>query len=302
MNKFGNVLIPLVTPFDEKEEVNYSVFEGLIDYVIERDFCDTIIITGTTGEFNTLTFNERAKLFEVAVKAVNGRKPVIAGTGCGSTRETIELTRVAQSIGVDACMLVAPFYCKPTQEAIYEHYRKIADNVDIGLLLYNIPIFAGVNIEPDTLRKLAKDKKIFGIKDEAGMNPVQVTDYYFAVKDINPDFLIFNGDDLMLMPTLAQGAVGIVSGTSQLVGDRVKLVFEKYYEGKNVEALEIYRQMFRLFKIFGINGRMHINPMLRAAIEIVTGIKVGKARMPLDAPNKDEIEALKKVLSETGLI
>lgn len=302
MNKFGRVLLPLVTPFDENEEVNYDVFKELIEYVIQKDYCDTIVVTGTTGEFNTLKFDERAKLYETAVKEVNRRKPIIAGTGCGSTKETIELTRVAADSGVDACMLVGPYYCKPTQEAIYEHYKRIADSVDIDLLLYNIPVFTGVNIEPETVGRLAQDKKFIGIKDEAGMNPIQVTDYYYATKDVNNEFLIFNGDDLMLMPTLAQGAVGIVSGGSHLVGDKVKLVFEKYHEGKVDEALEIYRQIFKLFRIFGINGRVHPNPMLRVAIETVTGIKVGKPRMPLNGITEGEKVALNNVLRELNLI
>ncbi|MDK2934660.1 MAG: 4-hydroxy-tetrahydrodipicolinate synthase [Clostridiales bacterium] len=302
MNKFGRVLLPLITPFDEKEEVNYQAFEELIHYVIDKDYCDTLIITGTTGEFNTLTFDEKVKLYQTAVKVVNGRKPIIAGTGCASTKETIALTKAAADIGIDTCMIVAPYYCKPTQEAIYEHYMEIANNTDINILLYNIPIFTGVNIDPKIVGKLAENKKFIGIKDEAGINPFQVTDYYFATNDANPNFLIFNGDDLMLMPTISQNAIGIVSGGAHLVGDKIKNVFVKYYDGKVEEALNIYREIFPLFRVCGINGRIHPNPMLRAAIEVVTGIKVGKPRRPLNGITTSEKEALMNVLKELKLV
>jgi len=303
MSKFGRVLLPFITPFGKNEEVNYKAFEELLNYAIERDYLDTVIVTGTTGEFNTLTFEEKVKLYETAVKVVDGRKPIIAGTGCASTRETIELTKVAYKTGIDTCMIVAPYYCKPTQEAIYENYLRIADETEVDIMIYNIPIFTGINIEPSTVRELVKQsKKFFAIKDESGINPVQITDYYFAVKDINPEFEIYNGDDIMLMPTLAQGAVGIVSGGSLLFGDKVKAVFTKYYEGKVEECLEIFRQIFKFTRAIGMNNRTNPIPGLKAAVEMVTGIEVGEARMPLNNFTDEEKKALKEVLKEIGLI
>ncbi|AEE91934.1 Dihydrodipicolinate synthase [Tepidanaerobacter acetatoxydans Re1] len=303
MNKYGRILLPFITPFGKNEEVNYQAFEELLNYAIERDYLDTVIVTGTTGEFNVLTFEEKVKLYETAVKVVNGRKPIIAGTGCASTRETIELTNAATKLGIDTCMIVAPYYCKPTQEAIYENYLRIAKETDTNIMIYNIPIFTGVNIEPNTVRELIKQsKKFFAIKDESGINPVQITDYYFAVKDINPEFLIFNGDDIMLMPTLAQGAVGIVSGGSLILGDKVREVFTKYYEGKVKESLEIYRQIFRFTRALGINSRTNPIPALKAAVEMVTGIEVGGVRMPLNNLTEEERKYLKEVLEEIKLI
>jgi len=301
MKKFGQVLLPIVTPFHENEEVNYEVFQNLIEYILEKNYCDSFIITGTTGEFNTLAFDEKVKLYETALKQVNGRKPIIAGTGCNSTRETIELTKIAADIGMDACMIVAPYYCKPTQDAIIEHYLRIANSVNIDVLLYNIPLFTGVNIEPSTVAILAQNKRIIGIKDEAGMNPLQITDYYYAVKNINKEFLLLNGDDLMLMPTLSQGADGIVSGAAHLMGDKIRQVLYNYSQGKVEEALRIYRQLFKLCRVFGINGRVHPNPVLRAAIEIVTGLKIGKPRMPLNGISESEMVELQKVLKELNL-
>jgi len=303
MNKFGRVLLPFITPFGKDEEVDYKAFGELVNYIIEKDFLDTVIVTGTTGEFNTLTFDERVKLYETAVKTVNGRVPIIAGTGCASTKETVELTKAAVKAGIKSVMVVAPYYCKPLQDAIYDHYMRVLNETEADILIYNIPIFTGVNIEPSTVRKLTQaSKRFIGVKDEAGINPLQVTDYYFATKDVNPDFLIFNGDDLMLMPTLAQGAVGIVSGGALLVGDKIKQVFATYYEGKVDESLELYREIFKLCKAFGVNGRIHPNSMLREAVEMVTGIKVGKPRMPMNGINDKEREVLVSVLKELKLI
>ena len=125
MNKYGQILLPFVTPFDKDENVNYDAYAKLIDYAITKGYCDSIIVTGTTGEFNTLTFDERVKLLETAIKANNGRKPVIMGSGCASTKETIELTKMAKELGADMAMVVGPYYCKPTQkggsEALYPY-------------------------------------------------------------------------------------------------------------------------------------------------------------------------------------
>ena len=301
-NPFGRILLPLVTPFDQHEEVDYAKYKELAEYVIAKDFCDTLIVTGTTGEFNTLTIDERAKLLETAVKAAAGRVPVIAGVGCASTRETIALAQKAERLGATSVMVVAPYYCKPTQEAVYEHFKFVHDATNLPILLYNIPIFTGINMEPALVGKLAALPRVIGIKDEAGLNPVQITDYYFATKAVKPDFLLFNGDDLMLMPTIPQGAVGIVSGGAHLVGDRIRKVFELYEAGKNIEAMEAYRDIFRLFRGFGVNGRIHPNPMLRAAIEVVTGIKVGAPRRPLDPITDAERKFLMNLLKELKLI
>ncbi len=301
-NPYGRILLPLVTPFDRNEEVDYEKYAQLIEYVIANKYCDSLIVTGTTGEFNTLTVDERAMLLKTALKAAAGKVPIIAGVGCASTRETVALAQKAEKMGADCIMIVAPFYCKPTQDAVYEHFRIVHDATNIPILLYNIPIFTGINMEPALVGKLAALPRVIGIKDEAGLNPIQITDYYLATKSVKPDFLLFNGDDLMLMPTIPQGAVGIVSGGAHLVGDRIRKVFELYEQGKNTEAMEVYRDIFRLFRGFGVNGRVHPNPMLRAAIEVVTGIKIGPPRRPLDPITDGERKFLMELLKEVNLI
>ena len=123
VEKYGQILLPLITPFDANEEVDYDTYEKLIDYLIENDLCDSLVVTGTTGEASLLTFDERVKLFETAVKASKGRKPVIAGTGCASTKETVMLTKKAEEAGIETCLVVCPFYNKPTQEGVHHHYK-----------------------------------------------------------------------------------------------------------------------------------------------------------------------------------
>lgn len=302
MNKFGKILLPLITPFENSEEVNYSAFKELIEYAIERDYCDTLIVTGTTGEFNTLTFDERVKLFETAYEVNKGRKTLLAGSGCSSTMETCELSKAAHDIGYENCMIVAPYYCKPTQDAIMKHYLKVIDYVNVDIIVYNIPIFTGVNVDTSTLAKLAKKSNVIGVKDESGINPTQLTDYFLAINSSNPDFLYFNGDDIMLMPTLAQGADGIVSGGSQTVGNFIRDVI-KYYENGNMnEALEIYRILYRIYKLLGINGRTNPIPMARKVVEIVTGIEVGDARGPLFGVTQDEEQEMRDLLLELSII
>ncbi len=298
--KYGKILLPLITPYDEKEEVDYGQYEKLIDYVIEQDVCDSLIVTGTTGEASLLTFDERVKLMETAVKAAKGRKPVIAGTGCASTKETIALTQKAEELGIELALVVVPFYNKPTQEGIYNHYKKLAESTKIDILLYNIPIFVGVNLEPETVQKLAAIDNIVGIKDEAGINPTQVTDFFLATEKVDPDFVIFNGDDVMLLPTIVQGAMGIVSGGAHIFGHEIRAIFDAFAKGENEKAKELFVPIYRFCKACGQNGRLLPNSILRPAIELVTGVKLGPARSPLAPATEEEMNVVKGILKEIG--
>ncbi len=290
-SKYGRILLPLVTPYNSDETINYPMYAELIEYLITNDLCDSLIVTGTTGEASLLSFEERVELMKVAVKAAAGRKPVIAGTGCASTKETVELTRAAEAAGIDLAMVVVPFYNKPTQSGIYTHYKTVAGSVSINILLYNIPIFVGVNLEADVVRELAKIDNIVGIKDEAGVNPTQITDYFLATHDINPDFIIFNGDDIMLLPTVVQGAMGVVSGGAHIFGHEIRAILDAFSSGDHQKAKELNLPLYQFCKSCGQNGRILPNSIMRPAIELVTGIQVGPARKPL-APITDEEKAI----------
>lgn len=298
--KYGQILLPLITPYKENEEVDYDRYAELIEYLIRNDLCDSFIVTGTTGEASLLTFDERVKLIETAVKASAGRKPVIASTGCASTKETIALTKAAEALGVELCMVVCPFYNKPTQEGIYLHFKAVAESVKCDVMLYNIPIFVGVNLEPETVRRLAAIENIVGIKDEAGINPTQVTDFQLAAQDVDPEFVVYNGDDIMLLPTIVQGAKGLVSGGAHIFGHEIRQIFQAFAEGDNEKAKELFVPIYRFCKSTGQNGRILPNSILRPAIEAVTGIQLGNARLPLAPPTEEEMAVTLGILKEIG--
>lgn len=300
VEKYGQILLPLITPYDEKEEVDYGAYEKLIEYLIENDLCDSLIVTGTTGEASLLTFDERVKLMKTALKAADGRKPVIAGTGCASTKETIALTREAEKLGIETCLIVCPYYNKPTQEGIYQHFKAIAESSACKILLYNIPVFVGVNMEAETVGRLAALPNIVGVKDEAGINPTQVTDYFLATEKTAPEFVVYNGDDVMLLPTIVQGAMGLVSGGAHIFGHEIRQIFKYFDEGKNEEAKKLFVPIYRFCKTTGQNGRILPNSIMRPAIELVTGIRVGPARSPLAPATEEEMKVTVDVLREIG--
>lgn len=304
MNKFvetyGQILLPLITPYDKEENVKYETYEQLIAYLEEKDLCDSFVVTGTTGEASLLTFDERVKLFETAVKAAKS-KPVIAGTGCASTKETIALTKKAAGLGIKTCLVVCPFYNKPTQEGLYLHFKAVAEAVpEVDIMLYNIPIFVGVNLEAETVRRLAAIPNIVGIKDEAGINPTQVSDFFLATQDVDADFAIYNGDDVMLLPTIVQGAMGLVSGGAHIFGQEIRAIFKAFAEGDNEKAKELFVPLYRFCKTTGQNGRILPNSIMRPAIELVTGLDLGPARLPLAPATEEEMAVTKAVLKEIG--
>ena len=297
--KYGQILLPLITPYDDNEDVSYSTYAELINYLEKNDLCDSFIVTGTTGEASLLTFDERVKLMETAVKA-SKTKPVIAGTGCASTKETITLTKEAAKLGIKTCLIVCPFYNKPTQEGLYLHFKAVAEAVpEVDILLYNIPIFVGVNLEASTVARLAAIPNIVGIKDEAGINPTQVTDFFLATEKIDPDFAIYNGDDVMLLPTIVQGAMGLVSGGAHIFGHEIRAIFKAFENSRN-EARELFNKLYKFCKTTGQNGRILPNSIMRPAIEKVTGLKLGAARLPLAPATEEELAVSFAVLKEVG--
>lgn len=300
VEKYGQILLPLITPYDANEEVDYGKYAELIEYLIQNDLCDSLIVTGTTGEASLLTFDERVKLMETAVKTAAGRKPVIAGTGCASTKETIALTNKAVDLGIETCLVVCPFYNKPTQEGLYRHFKALAEATKADIMLYNIPIFVGVNLEAETVRRLAALPNIVGVKDEAGINPTQVTDFFLATQDVDPDFAIYNGDDVMLLPTIVQGAMGLVSGGAHIFGHEIRAIFKAFAEGDNQRAKELFVPIYRFCKSTGQNGRILPNSILRPAIELVTGIHLGPARSPLVPATEEETAVTTAILREIG--
>ena len=297
-DKLGHVLTPMVTPFSNSGDVNYDEAEKLADYLISRDYCDSIIIAGTTGEFYALSSKERIELFAVVKNAVNGRVPVVAGAGSAYAGEVVNLVKEAEKLNYEVAMVTAPFYCMPSQGGVYQFYKKVAESTSMQILLYNIPLFAGVNIDPETVSRLAGIKNITGIKEESGINPTQITDYALATPE---EFTVYNGDDIMVLCSMVQGAAGVISGGSHLIGDKIKKMIDLFLSGQNQKALKIHRLIYPLFKAFGQNGRINPVPILRAAMEIA-GHRVGSARLPLDTATQEEREIIKQHLIRLGVI
>jgi len=222
--KYGKILTPLVTPFKEGDQsVDYAAAVSIAEKLIEDNMADSIILTGTTGEFFTMSFEERVKLFKIIKDAVGNKIPLMAGVGCSSTIETVALAKKAQELGFEIMMVVSPYYTKPTQKELYNHFKKVAESVNIQMMLYNIPIFTGVNINPETVAKLSEIENIIAIKEEAELNPKQVTEFINATPD---DFIIYCGDDPMILEALLFRIMGQNGRTNpaSLIKEAMKMV------------------------------------------------------------------------------
>jgi 4-hydroxy-tetrahydrodipicolinate synthase len=301
--KYGKILIPMVTPFKENHEVDYDKAAKLAEYLVANKRGDTLILSGTTGEFHTQSFEERAKVFETVKKAVGGKIPLIAGVGCASTVETIALARRAVDLGFETAMIVAPYYAKPNQPELYAHFKAIAEAVPpLNILLYNIPIFTGVNVNPETLSRLAEVKNIVAIKEEAELNPKQIT----AFLNVTPeDFIIYNGDDTMILEAYAQGGPsrigGVISGASHVVGTQIREMIDTFLAGRIAEAATMQRRLFPLFRIMGQNNRTNPVALWKEALKLY-GFDAGLPRMPLSRGTPEEIANVKKVMQGLGLV
>jgi len=296
--RFGRILVPMITPFDKDDQsVDYKTARKVARYLKEHNLCDSIIVAGTTGEFHSLTKEECIRLFAKIKDEIGNELPLIAGVGAVSTKEVIEYVREAERLGYDAVMVVTPYYCKAEQEGIFEHYKLIAQSTSLPVMVYNIPLFTGVNLAPETLAKLASIDNIFAVKDEAGINPLQTTDYILATKGEIP---VYSGDDTMILQVLLQGGVGVVSGGSHVVGDLMRRSIESFLEGDVETARKTFLSMYELFVAFRGEGRTNPTPLVKAAFELVSGLPTSMPRLPLKPATQSESERLKSALKKLG--
>lgn len=295
---FGKVAIPLMTPFTQTYAVNYKRACQLAERLIEKKYCDALIVAGTNGEFHALDHSERINLFKEIKNAVGDRFNLIAGTGATTTDETIRLTKEAEALGYQAAMVLPPYYGIPTQDELIEHFTSLANATTLPIVLYNIPIFTNVNIEPATAVKLAEIENIIGIKEEAALMPIQTSEILMKLpKDV--DFSVYCGDDVMVLSVLAQGGSGSVSGGAHIVGDLLMSMVEKFFNGQVREATELHRKIFKFARTLGIGKRINPIPMTKMSLAL-TGFEIGPPRKPFLPPSKAEIEAMKSVLIEIG--
>jgi len=300
--KYGKILVPLVTPFKEDQSVDYDAAISIAEKLIADHRADSIILTGTTGEFFTMNFEERVKLFKVIKDAVGNKIPLMAGVGCASTIETMALAKKAEELGFEIMMVVSPYYTKPTQKELYNHFKKVAESINIPMMLYNIPIFAGVNINPETVAQLSKIENIIAIKEEAELNPKQMTEFI----NITPeDFIIYCGDDTMILEAFTQGGAkrvgGIISGASHLIGVQLRNMINMFLDGKVEEAAKMQQKYLPLFRAMGQNGRTNPCSLLKEAMKMV-GYNAGISRLPLTPGTEEEIAEVRMVMKKLDII
>ena len=291
---FGRVIAAMVTPFAEDGSVNYAVAEKLADHLVNNGN-DGLVICGTTGESPTLSWREEYELFKVVKQAVGERAKIIAGTGSNSTTEAIAATAEAAKLGLDGSLQVVPYYNKPPQEGLYDHFKAIASAVpDLPMMLYNVPGRTSRNLEPETIANLAQIGNIVAVKEASGD-----LEQACKIKCLTPDsFAIYSGEDALTLPMLTVGAVGVVSVASHLIGNQMREMIEEFAAGNNQAATAIQLKLFPLFQALF----MTTNPIpVKAALNL-QGWNLGGLRTPLCELQLDLLEKLKVVLKELSLI
>ncbi len=290
--KLNGTFTALVTPFKD-DLVDESALKELIDFQL-REGVDGLVPCGSTGEAATLSYEEHERVIELTVKWVNGKVPVIAGTGSNSTKETIELTQIAKDLGSDLALVVAPYYNRPTQEGMYQHFKKVAEEVDLPLVLYNVPGRTGVNMLPELVARLAGIPNIAAIKEASG-SVQQVADIFRLTKGA---FTILSGDDNLFLPMMSVGAAGVISVLSNILPGRVKALGRAYMEEKDQDkARSIHTELMPLFS--GMFIETNPVPVKEALYHM--GMIEKHVRLPLVNMSAANSAQLQGLLKEYGL-
>ena len=290
---FGRILTAMVTPFKKNGDVDYELAIKLANYLFENG-SDGIVLCGTTGESPTLSWTEQHDLFMAVKGSLNSKCKIIVGTGSNCTNEAIEATKKSYKFGADGALVVVPYYNKPPQEGLYQHFSSIASAAkDLPLMLYNIPGRTGCNILPNTVNKLMNFSNILSIKAASGRIE-EVTELRTVC---GSKLSIYSGDDSLLLPMLSVGAIGIVSVASHLVGMQLKEMIELFLKGDVLKALDIHEKLQPLFKALFETT----NPIpIKAALEL-SGWEVGSPRNPLMALNEEKKESLFQIIKNLSL-
>ena len=279
--------VALVTPFTKDNKIDYEVLYNLIEFQIKNN-TDAIIICGTTGESSTLSSEEKKKVINFAVEVTKKRLPVIAGTGSNNTEDAINLSKYAESVGCDGCLIVTPYYNKCTQKGLYLHYKEIAKNINIPIILYNVPSRTGVNIDVNTVIKLSKINNILGIKEASG-NISQIAD---IISKTNDDFYLYSGNDDQILPILSLGGKGVISVLANIFPKDTHDICYSYFNGNFDKALDLQYKYLDLCR----NLFCEVNPIpVKEALNYLN-FNVGKCRLPLcDMSNKNKKKLYKNI-------
>ena len=284
---FGRILTAMVTPMNEALEVDYREAVRLAQYLIGHG-SDGVVVCGTTGESPTVTAEEKVKLFKVIKDAVGSKATVIAGIGSNSTSSSVSLARMAETTGVDGVMAVVPYYNKPSQEGMYQHFKAIAEATTLQLMLYNVPGRTSANLLPETVKRLSEIPNIVALKEAAGS-----LDQVSELKRLLPsEFAVYSGDDSMTLPMLALGCSGIVSVAAHIIGDEMKAMVNAWFDGDTALATKWHLELFPIFKGIFVTS----NPVPIKTLMNMIGIKAGGVRLPLVEATAEEIRFLQDLL------
>ncbi len=287
MKKLGRLLTAMVTPFDDRGRVDYEQAKKLALALLDSG-SEGLVVVGTTGESPTLIREEEMRLFAEVKSAVGERGSVIAGTGSNSTAEALETTKGAERTGVDACLLVVPYYNKPTQEGLYQHFKTIAQGTNLPCILYNVPSRTVTSLSAETVIKLSHIDNIIGVK-EASSNLGQISK---IISEAREDFLVWSGNDSDTLPILALGGYGVISVASHLVGNQIREMIDSFTSGKMDKAASIHRHLLPLVNALFIVT----NPIpIKYALNHI-GFNVGKPRLPLTELDEKSAAFIKDTL------
>ncbi|HDQ25698.1 MAG TPA: 4-hydroxy-tetrahydrodipicolinate synthase [bacterium] len=288
---FQGLYVAIVTPF-KNGRIDEDAYAKLIEMQAAAG-TDGIVPAGTTGESPTLTPEEHERFIELTVKLVNKRMKVMAGTGSNSTAEAVEYTRAAEAAGADAALVVNPYYNKPTQRGLYEHFKAVAESVKIPVIVYNIQGRTAVNVSTETMAKLSKIPNIKGVKEASG-DLSQMTD---VVRVCGPDFDVLSGDDALTLPLLAVGGKGVVSVAGNIIPKDIKAMIDAFNAGDMAKARELNNRIFPLVKTLFIET----NPIPLKAAMAELGMISPEIRLPMTRLEGENLEKLKKAMKEYGL-
>lgn len=289
MTKIGRLLTAMVTPFDAAGAVDFAQARKLASALMDSG-SEGLIVVGTTGESPTLTLDEELRLFKETKEEIGDRGAIVAGTGSNSTAEAIEATMEAEKLGVDAALLVVPYYNKPTQEGLYQHFKAIASKTSLPCILYNVPSRTITGLSPETIARLSKIDNIIGLKD-AGGNFKETA----AVLDSTPDdFIVWSGNDTDTFHLLTLGGYGVISVASHLVGNQIAEMIKKFLDGDIAGSAKIHRDLLPLVNALFVVS----NPIpVKYAVNQV-GFNVGGCRLPLVGPDEKTAAAIMDVVKK----
>ena len=286
----------LITPFTANDQINEQGLKKNIADQIAAGISG-ILPLGTTGESPTLSAEEKEQVIKISVAAAKGKVPVMVGTGTNATKSTIENTIIAKELGADAVLIVTPYYNKPTQEGIYQHFKAVAQACDLPIMVYNIMGRCGVNIETATMLRLAEIPQIVSVKEASG-NINQIADVINEVKTARPDFTVLSGDDVLTLPLVSMGGDGVVSVVSNLIPKQLVEMVQAALSGKYDQARQIHYKYLPFFK----SAFIETNPIpVKVAMELL-GLPAGHCRLPLSEISENNLQKLKASLKEIALL